>query len=75
MKDEEEIKQFMRQLKMKFRKETKLIKTGATTMRDLMVNADNEDELDISPNNIEIEELVPEENKDNIPANDQGKVD
>lgn len=37
MKDEEEIKQFMRHLKMKFRKETKLLKSGATTLRELMV--------------------------------------
>lgn len=45
MKDEEEIKQHMRQLKIKFRKETKLIKSGVTTIRELMANVDDEAEV------------------------------
>ena len=32
MKDEEEIKLFMRQLKMKYRKDVKLLKSGVATM-------------------------------------------
>jgi hypothetical protein len=53
LKDEEKVRQEQRQLKTKYRRETKLIKAGSATYQDFMNQTQTDDQIlidDFPPN-------------------------